>query len=59
MEPRTAVQAGECLQPSPDLILHYDEKISILLSRGSNIDHGSGGKKHSCDNVFFHGSVVF
>ena len=44
MEPRTAVQAGECLQPSPDLILHYDEKISILLSRGSNIHHGSGGK---------------
>ena len=39
-----AGQAGECLQPSQDLILHYDEKISVLLSRGSTTHNADGGK---------------
>lgn len=43
LEPRTAVQAGECLQPSQDLILHSDDTTSNLLSSVSIPQNGDGG----------------
>ena len=38
-------QAGECLQPSQDLMLQYEEKIRILLSSGPITQNEDGGKE--------------